>query len=258
MYFGFLRHMQIGGGNAESLWPVVSRSVAYASGLPVDLDPAWVLGLTLVVLGAGVWMLMTKWNDAWIFYVIAIAASPLLLLILQPSDLHFERYYAVNVALLLLLGSRMIGFVATRAAAGAAAAYLLVAAFAVGNLPRIERLLDEQRGQYRAAIRYMVDHSPEGRIAVSSDHDFRNGVVLGYYARREAPNRDIVYVRSGSWQGAGPSWLLLHRFAGEAPPGTPIGDPSGNRYDLTQSFPSGPLSGWSWYVFRRSEAHSTR
>jgi len=251
LYFGFLRGIAIGGGPEEGVLPVLGRTVAYASGLPVALGtgPLVLVGGTVVTLG--LWWLAAANDDAWAFYLTSVLLSPLVVLVLQPGQLHFERYFVLSAALALLLLARPIAALAARGLEGAAVAALLLLVFGAGQAPRLERLLRDGRGQYRAALAGLLAWDTSPRVFVSSDHDFRNGLMLRHYSARVHGGERLVYVPQGSWTGAGPGWFLAHRFEGEPAPEAALSDPAGSRYRLEAAYPSGPLAGWRWGVYRR-------
>ena len=80
----------------------------------------------------------------------------------------------------------------------------------------------------------------------------RNGLVVTYHAERLQSAKRITYLWQGRWKGDGPDWFLVHRFEGQAPPPPGFADPTGNVYRLESEYPSAPLSGWRWYLFRRA------
>ncbi len=254
LYFGFLRGMAVGGGPEEGVLPVLGRTVAYASGLPLALGTGALALAGAAVVALGLWWLVAQGDDSWALYLTAVVLSPLAVLLVQPGQLHFERYFVLSAALALLLLARLLGALAARGLEWAALAALLVLVFCSAQAPRLERLLRDGRGQYRAALAGLLAADPAPRVFVSSDHDFRNGLMLRHYARRVAGGERLAYVPAGSWTGVGPPWFLAHRFEGEAAPEPALADPAGDRYRLEAEYPSGPLSGWRWAVYRRVPA----
>jgi hypothetical protein len=192
-----------------------------------------------------------------VFYVVAIALSPAVVSGLGPAHLNFERWYTVNAMFLLLLAARALGALWARGRTGAALAAALVCLFVLGNAPRIGRLLREQRGTYEAALRSIIAAAPDGRITMSFDHPFRNPMVIAYHASRDPDFARFVPLRANSWQGVGPDWYFQHRFEGQPAPPASFEDHAGNRYELVREYPSAPLSGFRWYLFRRAEPQTS-
>jgi hypothetical protein len=252
-YFGFVRRVAIGGGPRESVLPVLGRAVAYACGLPLGWGPGLLLGAALLVVGAGLFALARRGADIGWAFLVTILVSPVVLRALQPSELNFERYFVLSAAFGLLLVARLLGFVAARGRAGALIAALLALVVVGGSAPRIARLLAEQRGHYRQALGLMLSESSAAQVSVSSDHDFRNGLLLRHFAERLRVQHRVAYVPQGTWTGSGPDWFIEHRLEGQPGPADALQDPLGNRYTLYAEYPSAPLSGFRWYLFRRVE-----
>jgi len=252
-YAGFLRGITVGGGNREGVVAPLLRAIATATGLPFDAPPGLLAGVVVVVLVAGVGWLVWRRSDAWIFYLVGIVGSPLLLGILQPTNLYAERYFLVSTTLLLLLVARLLAWATTRGSGARVAVAIVLVAFLAGNGARIEWLLRDGRGAYQEALQYMLRHTGGDVMTVTSDHDFRNRLIVEYFAPRFAATKPIRYVRSGELGVPGPEWYLAHRPAGERSPPTLVVDRLGNRYHLEVEYPSAPLSGWRWFIFRRVE-----
>lgn len=258
LYLGFLRGLAVGGGPEEGVLPVLGRTVAYASGLPLSLGTGALALAGAGLLALGLWWQVTRDDDRWAFYLTAVLLSPLVVLLVQPGQLHFERYFVLSAALALLLAARLLAALAARGLEGAAVAGLLALVFCSAQAPRLERLLRDGRGQYRAALTGLLAADPAPRVYVSSDHDFRNGLMLRHYGPRLPGGERLAYVPAGSWTGLGPPWFLVHRFEGQPAPEPALADAAGNRYRLEAEYPSGPLSGWRWGVYRRLAAPSSQ
>ena len=59
----------------------------------------------------------------------------------------------------------------------------LLAVFVAGNAVNTGNLLRFGRGQYLAALRFMERNSEGREVVITSDHDFRNGMLVNYYKR---------------------------------------------------------------------------
>src|SRR5262249_49088009 len=154
----------------------------------------------------------------WILYLVGIVGSPLLLGVVQQTNLWAERYFLVSATLLLLLAARVLAWATTRGAAARVAACGLLVAFVVANGTRVAWLLRDGRGSYREAIAYMVRHTAADEVSVASDHDFRNRLVVEYFGPRVAGSKTVRYVRAEQTGTPGPEWYVAHRGLGDAPP----------------------------------------
>jgi len=249
-YLGFLRVMKGVGGPQEGALAPLERAIALATGLPVSgADLTYVAG-ALGILAAGIWWLVRRGSDLWVLYAVGIAGSPAALWLLKPTDLYFERYFVVSAALWLLLAARLLASLATRGRAAIACATILVA-FVIGNAVRLEQLLRDQRGHYRAALRYIADRTAGDAITVASDQDFRNGILVAYFAPRLGIAKRIRYVARGELSLTGTDWYIVHRLTdGDVPPAI-VSDAWRNRYRLAAHFAATRPSGFHWYVYQR-------
>ncbi|MBI4915263.1 MAG: hypothetical protein HY825_05395 [Acidobacteria bacterium] len=253
LYVGFLRGVMGAGGNPDPVLSVLGRTVAYASGLPLGLGAGGLLALGLASIAACLLPPLRSQDDSWIFYLTAALASPLAFQLLLPRTVLFERYFVLTATLALVVLARGFAALWTFSGAGKAATVILLAASVAGNVPRIVRLLVEQRGQYSAALARIAEVGPGPVVTVSGDHDFRNGLVVEYYASRVERSNRIVWVPPGTWRGVGPDWFLVHRFESEGPPPPAFVDTADNVYRLDREYLSAPLSGWRWFTFRRAD-----
>ncbi|HXJ33790.1 MAG TPA: hypothetical protein VMS22_07080 [Candidatus Eisenbacteria bacterium] len=250
-YVGFLHGVTVGGGPREGALPPLLRAIATTTGLPFDTPPGVLAVVAGAVLAAGVGDLLRRRADAWAFYLTGIVGSPLLLGILQPTNLYAERYFLVSATLWLLVFAQLLTALWTRGIVPRILAAAMLAAFLAGNGARIAWLLRDGRGAYQEALAYMVRHTPDDALAVGSDHDFRNRLVIEYFAPRFP--KPIRYVRVNELTAPGPRWYVAHRALGEAPPPPALTDRLGTRYRLETEYPTAPLSGFRWFVFQRVE-----
>ena len=250
-YLGFLSAITGAGGPREGVLEPLERAGALATGLPpVAAGPPLVAG-ALGVLALGLWWLARRGSDLWILYAVGIVGSPAALWLLKPAGQYFERYFVVSAALWLVLAARLLGSLATRGRAAIACAAIL-AAFVIGNAVRVEQLLRDQRGHYRAALRYIADHTvASGTITVASDHGFRNGALVTYFAPRLGAAARIRHVSRTEFASAGADWYIIHRLTdGDVPPRI-VADARRNRYRFEAHFAATPPSGFHWYVYER-------
>jgi hypothetical protein len=133
----------------------------------------------------------------------------------------------------------------------------LLAVFVAGNAVNTGNLLRFGRGQYLAALRFMEKNSDGREVVITSDHDFRNAMLVNYYKRYlerpdyiryvDGPALDEEYVRTkGASLGA--EWLILHRFDLREKPER-VTDHFGNKYQLTTIYRYSDLSGWNWLLY---------
>src|SRR5437763_2378449 len=185
--------------------------------------------------------LMFGRDDRWIFYAVVIVAPLGLIAILLPVPLSV-RYFMVSVAASLVLLSSGYAALLRRGVAGRGIGLTLLAVFVAGNAVNTGNLLRFGRGQYLAALRFMEKNSDGREVAITSDHDFRNGLLVNYYKRYlEHPD----YIKYVDRVPSGTEWVILHRFDLTNQPAR-VTDISGHNYELAAVYRYSDLSGWNW------------
>jgi hypothetical protein len=245
-----LRHLVIGGGPEYDLVEVLRETLRATLGIPrgpLEL-------LAIVALGAAAYeviALARAGDRRWAFFAVTVAAAPALLLAARRPPILAPRYFLVTVPFLLVLLASALARLARLGAAGRVFHAAALALFCVGNAVPIAALLRHGRGHYGDAVAYLVEHTPGDAMTIGSDHDFRNGMVLGYYAERLRSKKEILYVEPGGGVPP-PEWYLHHDFA-DPPRSDPSIEVFGRRYVLAASFPYAGLSGWRWLLYRRHD-----
>jgi hypothetical protein len=254
LYFVDIRHQVMGGGTEHGAGIYVD-SFAWALGAPpgrFTMLPTSVLAVALSI--AGLWILWREKSDVWVFYIGVILAVPILLAIVRHSDVLYVRYFIVGMVFLLILWSFVLAALYQRGWPGRITCVLLLAGYFVFNGWHTISLYKHGRGHYGEAARFLAEHTKEPVVTIGSDHDFRNGVVLQFYATEAMADKHVAYYpnsRITAWPEGGPEWFICHKesFADPAPPGTHVTDLAGNRYEFVKSFQTAPLSGVHWYIF---------
>ena len=249
--------MEVGGGPKYQVTPLLIKTASYMLGGPASGAAAGIAALLAV---ASIYVvlvyLMFERDDRWIFYAVVIVAPlgliPILLLV--PLSV---RYFMISVAASLVLLSSGYAALLRRGVAGLGIGLTLLAIFVAGNAVNTVNLLRFGRGQYLAALRFMETHSNSREVVITSDHDFRNRMLVNYYKRylerpdyiryMDGPALREEYVRTnGSSLGA--EWLILHRFDLREQPER-VTDQFGNNYQLMTIYRYSDLSGWNWLLY---------
>ena len=95
---------------------------------------------------------------------------------------------------------------------------LLLLAITTGHLIKMAGLLHLGRGHYRQALYDMAVATPGPAIVVGSDHDWRNGTLLGFYARFLPPSKKIFYIPRDKYNEVKPEWLIIVSLMLFSPP----------------------------------------
>jgi hypothetical protein len=254
LYWIDVRHIVIGGGPPYVITDVLAESLALAVGAPA-VEPLVGVGalVALAVAMAGILFLWQSGSDLWVFFVGVIFLAPALLLLPARPEYLNPRYFYVIIVALLVLASYVLGRVDRWDRAGLPAFVGLVALFLLGNAAALYDFLTHGRGQYRAAVEYMAANSPPGVIQVTSDHDFRNPMLLKYYSSFLPAGREFGYHSMSTPPADPPEWLILHSEQPEVRFHRHVADERGNRYSLARVFPYAGLSGFHWALYRPAD-----
>jgi hypothetical protein len=246
-----LRHLRVGGGPPTVASEVAARTVGYSLGLPVrpELAPAHA-ALALGLLALALIRLRRERDDLWLLHLIAIALAPAAVLSATRPEVVDLRYFLIGIALFLILLAQLLADALRAGGWRRAAALIGLAVFFAGNGVHAARFLERGRGGFQAALRYMAEHGAGPEIVVGSDQDFRNGIVLRFYARLLPPGRRLDYRERGSWPEGGPEWIVVHR---RERPRRPLPELSfeAARYRLAAEFDHAAISGFYWGVYQR-------
>ena len=181
-YFVAVRGMEVGGGPEYQVMPLLIKTASYMLGGPASGAAAGIAALLAV---ASIYVvlayLMFERDDRWIFYAVVIAAPlgliPILLLVpLSP------RYFMISVAASFVLLSSGYAALLRRGVAGLGIGLTLLAIFVAGNAINTGNLLRFGRGQSSRAP-FHGKKSDNREVVITSDHDFRNAMLVNYYKR---------------------------------------------------------------------------
>jgi hypothetical protein len=251
-WFFFTRRLTIAGGAEGSISTAIADTVAFTFGVPTGLPAFMALP---IVAGAMACAVRFIWRDNPAFasfYVMAVLILPIVGLAATRFTMAVPRYFILTAALCLVLA----GYLLTRAwGAGRISRFACAACivlFVIGNGVHTARLFAFGRGQYRAALQYVLDESTGASVIIASDHDFRNGLVIAHHAPTLSSGDRITY--SSNARSAGPSigWFFAHRLDGEKQtPPAELHD-SANLYRWRRTFGHAALSGWDWDLYERA------
>ncbi|MBN1346087.1 MAG: glycosyltransferase family 39 protein [Phycisphaerae bacterium] len=250
IYLFHTRRMHTGGGPAYATWRVVANAMDLAIGAPTE-GP---LAIVCVLLGAalcarGLYLLWKSGSDEWIPHGSVLLLAPACVVILTRPPLLYVRFFLVCFPFAYLLFGQAIAGLYQGSKPGRVAAVALVCLFTAGNVPRLARLFHLGRGGYREAVLHMASETSGSTIEVGSDHDFRNAMVLDFYARYLPAGKKLSYRLKDDWPRNGPEWVLAHSRRPDYHPDPRIMDAGGNTYSLSRVFGYCGMSGWTWAVY---------
>jgi hypothetical protein len=252
VYLGFIRSMELGswGGGmnaiaamllsvAQMLGAYTSRTIGIAVAVPA-------LGFLLALLLRR--RALGEPREAAFFAVAIVLAPALVLSVLDESRLPTlgTRYFVCPSFAFLILFARALGSTFERLAARA----LFVAYLALGTATSV-LFAGDGRGDYRGAVAFMAAHSEQDPITVSTDHDFRNRIMLRHYRHLVEPPGRLVYVPGAGAASRPTEWYLAHRVPGAAPAPEFVLH-AGRRYRQVAAFGASALIGFRCYLYHRA------
>lgn len=249
LYWVNLRIRLNAGGPVLPLFGVVSQTLALTVGGPWEGWGTVASAVALAgVLAAAVWRLFRTGDDTWAFYASVLFVMPVGLLLATMRDEIYPRYFVVSMAFACVLLGRVFAVCWSKDRATRIAAVLLLAAALVGDGRHVARLVQVGRGRYFAALDDVVAATKGHEVRIGSDFDFRNRMLVGFYARMLT--KPVIYYDKKDWPDEGPEWYLAHDLDpdGRFLPEVTV---SGHTYALQHEYPYAGLSGWRWGVYRR-------
>lgn len=249
LYFVNLRLRMNAGGPILPLFGVVTQTLSLSVGGPWAGAAAIATAVAAaVVLVAAVARLSRTRDDTWAFYACVLFVMPVALLLGAMRSEIYPRYFVISVAFACVLLGQVFAVCWDQGRITRGAALVLLLLILVGNGRHIARLVQVGRGRYFAALDEIVATTKSPEVRIGSDFDFRNRMIVGFYARMLT--KPIVYFDKKDWPDDGPEWYIAQDLDpdGHFPVGVTVG---GHTYALQNEYPYAGLSGWRWGVYRR-------
>jgi hypothetical protein len=255
LYILDVRRLGVGGGTPASLPGTFAQSLGWAFG-----GPSFVcITLAAVLFMAGLLILSRQHSDLLVFFIGVILVFPILMVTLHHSDAIYVRHFIVGSSFLLILISLVLARLCERGWPRQILCALLLISYFALNSWDVAAVLKYGRGHYTDAVHYLIQNTKRPEITVGSDHDFRVSLVLRYYVDQASGDQTFTYYPRSSWPHQGPEWLVYHKESIEDPSSAQanITDDFGNHYELEKTFPTAPLSGLHWFVYRNKGRNSS-
>jgi hypothetical protein len=247
------RRLVYGGGPPFSISDVMGRALSQLAGGPASGTWRIVAAAAIVLLIAhGLTIVARTRREEAVFFATALVLAPAAVLTVYHARYLDVRYFFVLFPFVWLLGARALANLAASSRTGRLAAVSIAALSFAGNVHNALPLLRDGRGHYMEIVSTMAQLTSSETITVGSDHDFRNSLVLEYYAEKLPRDRRVIYVPSGSWTPESPEWIVTHDFG---PPRseatqTPHQSLDFPRYVPVRCVPYAGISGWNWCLYR--------
>jgi hypothetical protein len=175
----------------------------------------------------------------------------LVLIFARPKYLYFRYFIVCFPFFYLLLSSQLCQWYrySKPVRAGVIAAVILLL---TGQMYRVVSLLELGRGSYQAALIRILENSPEGVVRIGSDHDFRNRVLVDFYAPFLDGSHKVRYIPQTEWRSEPPDWILVHSQEVSYEPLPDIAVPEVGVYHFFAAYRFSGVSGWSWFLYRKN------
>lgn len=245
--------IRIGGGMEYDRAVVLRQAIAQLLALPRRGQLTWVASVALaLLLLLGIRRLLRAGDRAGLaFFVVCLAAAPAAVILVADPELLYARYLLAAFPWAYLLVAIGLAGLWERGGAARGLAGLVTALIVGSNLLHAARVLAVGRDDYLETLAWIDRRSPGPVLEIGSDHDFRNGTLLRFYAPRVPSGRRVDYVRRTAWPPDGPEWYLRHDWKAGHDPEPRIEPVPGLVYERVQSFEHGPGDGFQWFVYRR-------
>jgi hypothetical protein len=138
---------------------------------------------------------------------------------------------------------------------------LLCSLFVALNGSDVGSLFKYGRGHIAEAVNFMAQSAKEQPVmSFGGEQDFRIQFVLAFYWRELMDDKPAAYYNHDEWPAEGPEWAIFHKesFRLPVPPGKRFTDKFGNWFELVRIFPTAPLSGTHWFLYRKIPKPDTR
>jgi hypothetical protein len=249
LYFFDLRFLAELGGPPMTEWHALGRLLALGLGWPAkDAASVWIVAASLI--GLIVWHLAAerKSEEPLSVLLTMIYLVPLLCVVLVQPSFFSPRYFLVILPFLYVPAAMLLARLAT-AQKGRIALVAVLALFLAGQAHLYTQFLRVGRGQFTAALQYMIAHTQPSRLKLASDQDFRSNVELAYFAPRVLRNQQLLYVTKDSRASIEPDWYILHK-EGYEPAGPAEVNVSGQpTWYRVAYFGASELSGQAWTIY---------
>jgi hypothetical protein len=246
LYWLDIRLMVGGDGTPAGAGEIFLSSLGWSVGDGGKL--AIIAGLAFAAYAARHWA-----GELKIFYLLAVVVFPLGLTWAHGSDAIYLRHFIVGTALLVWLAGETMASLWNAGGGRRTLSVALLAVYLAVNGGHIEELLRHGHGGYSAVVKFVESNTDGSDVSVSSDHDFRVAVTLGYFLSVMPVQKRWEYQPATDPSAAGAMWRIEHRESlrpvGNAP--AEVRDAAGHRFELVQVYPTAPLVGLHWYLYRQ-------
>ena len=252
----YVLELPAGTGPLRGYMDVIANTVCVLIGQP-ELS-VWNLegGTTLLLVALVVLLLLCieiikrffEGDETWAVYFFAVIVAPALFLLVFEPRVLFVRYFLIGLFLSYFLIASFLDRIWLTGSSGQGLVFILLAAYIYGQGTYLKQFWKYDRGDNKELVEFLRDQSTSDDIYVTGSQSFRDQIILEYYGSYSDPKK-IFYLENGPSKA---EWYLdqtQDRFK-PTPPEITLED--GTTYEFAKEFPFTALSGWRWWLFKRS------
>ena len=218
----------------------------FTLGVPGAVPLALVVGAVLTLLALAAWQRLMS-TRRMVLVLMALVVLPGAMFAARLSNVEYPRYFLVCAVVLVLAVADVFGALWRRGGLDRPLVLGLLALIVAGQISPLQRLITDGRGGYSALVARMG----EGQAAYDSNHAFKNGTMISFYAERL--NRAPHAVSAATFCEKKPEWYVLGGVSAAAAPETLESGPAEcrARFGKNASFGASNLSGWPVILYQR-------
>ncbi len=251
LYYLHIRYIVLGGGPIYKIQDVIYETLNMATGIyESGLPDFFGMIVACIILIFGMVILYKEKSESAVFFLSVLLPVPGIILVFRPPKYLYFRYFIICFPFFYMLAAHVLAFFYHKFKIGKAVYAFLLILFFILQIQKIGELVTSGRGDYYNAVMYMAENSTGTDITVGSDHDFRNKLLLEFYAAYLPPGKEIIYSEQSSWLEDKPEWIIMHSQDLSFRPRNKFDTNAGTTYILEQSFRYSGISGWNWFLYR--------
>jgi hypothetical protein len=251
VYWWIIRSYSLGTGGGADVRAVVLETLSRTLGGPSL--PAASYGFAVIAIVLLLALCVRLWRiDPPFAAMVATAGvlSPCVMLLANPTEWLFPRYFLLSLTFLLLGAGRVLGALFDAGGRARHAVVALLVLYAVGHGAHLEQQLREGRGHYAEALIHMLGASHAPIVTLASPQPKWTTFALDFYLPLLDPQRRIRFVPAAQLSRAPAEWLVVQEVAIETHPPARL-EVYGHLYALDRTYRYGTLSGFHWTLYRR-------
>ncbi|MBS0264651.1 MAG: glycosyltransferase family 39 protein [Planctomycetes bacterium] len=258
VYLFYVDGLVKGGGEKLELGQTVLAAFSLVVGGPQLAPWAYASAAVSLVLIVAACLAEFKHDTArGLLVTVAMFVAPAGVIAASGFQFVYPRHFLVPMIFAYVTSGCLLAAWWRRGKVGRSAVVLLLGAFCLLNALPVARLVIGTRSPDADAFRWVAEHSPQGPITISGDHNFRVGRPLIYFfvrhgAELKQQGKLLTFVDNTEVPAEGTDWLLRHTPSEwDLPHDSTTVDTKQNRYVLRQVFPATSLSGFGWWIYQR-------